>query len=195
MKKSFLTVISLGMVLSLLLNFAGCVTLGGESPVISRSQAMHIGDWSLEVIANGGVFGIRDKVDIQELLARDDVNMVLIDFWATWSTPSSRSIEYLQDAYYEYRFHGLSLLLINLDRQADKIDERIMKAIDNLGITAPVLWDHDSEVKSSLGIGAIPSVLLVDKQGYIRYERVGAVSSEVDLPPLLEAIEYLLEEG
>ncbi len=195
MKKRLMTIVSLAIVLCLSLNSMGCDIDLDNPPEIPREQADDIGDWSLEVVANGGEFGITDKADIQKLLSRDDVSMVLINFWATWCAPSTnKSIPSLERVFEEYKQEGLVLLLINLDVNKDIFYERMMELIEELGITAPVLWDYDSEVRKSLGVGAIPAYFLVDKEGKIRYEHTGFTSEEIDIPPLREAIEYLLKE-
>ncbi len=193
MKKGLLSIIAFSLVFCLSLSIIGCG--GGEkSLVISKDKARDIGDWTLEVIANSGDFGIEDEVSIQELLARDDVNLVFVDFWATWCEPCKASMPYLDQVYQEYKDQGVAALLISVDVKNDTFYRRMMDDLDHLNVSYPIPWDYDSAVKNYLGVGAIPASFLVDKEGKIRYEHTGFTSEEIDIPPLREAIDYLLEE-
>ncbi len=195
MKKRLMNIISLGIVLGFSLNGIGCGFFGGGSPLIPKDQARDVGDWSLEVVVNGDAFEIDDEVDIQELLRRNDVKMVLIGFWATWSSPSKKTMFYLDQIYQLHKHKGVALLMINLDVKEDKFYQRLLSNVDEIGITCPIPWDYDSEVKKIMDVGAIPSFHLVDKEGKIRYEYVGFISRELDEPPLMDAINYLLEKS
>jgi thiol-disulfide isomerase/thioredoxin len=91
-------------------NIVNYETTKTELLTIPKDQARDIGDWTLEVVVNRGAFGIRDQVNIQELIRRKDVNLVLIVFWATWCDPAKASMPHLEKIYQDYKDKGLTLL-------------------------------------------------------------------------------------
>ena len=195
MKKGLKATVALGLVLCFSLCFMGCIVRGPVAPLIPVAQARDIGEWMLPVVANGEAFGMTKEVEIQELLAQDEVSMVLMHFWATWCSPATEDfLPQLDQVYREHKQDGLVLLMISIDTDQIVFFERIENYLDELEIASPVLWDYNLRVKDFLEIGAIPATFLVDKEGRIRYEHTGYTSEEIDIPPLLEAIDFLLWE-
>ncbi len=165
---------------------------GTGGGVISPSEARDVGDWTLPIVANPNPdLGINEEVNIQELLQNPDVKLVLVDFWATWCEPCKAEMPYLEELYTEYKDKGLECLVITID-SSKKLEDQILKDVEHLGVTYPIPWDLNSEVKNSYGIQAIPVTYLVDKNGKIRYEHSGFTEELID--HLWEAVGELIEE-
>lgn len=201
MKKGLLLFVSLCLMIALTTSFTACGGGGSNegngkagSHLISKEKAQDVGDWVLPIVENPGDFGLVDEVDIQALLAREDVNAVLIDFWATWCEPCKAAMPHLEEIYQDYKDKGLAAVVITIDVKNSTLERMIKADVDHLGVSYPIPWDFESKVKNSYGIGAIPVTYLVDKEGKIRYEHSGFTSKEIDMPPLIEALEELLNE-
>ncbi|MEO6328618.1 MAG: TlpA disulfide reductase family protein [Ginsengibacter sp.] len=93
-------------------------------------------------------------------------NYVLVDFWASWCAPCRRENPNVVKLFNEYKSKGLDIFGVSYDTNKDKWQ----KAIKDDGLT----WNQVSDLKgwknatSDLyGIKAIPSNLLLDKDGRI----------------------------
>ena len=175
MKKGLLLFVSLCLMIALTTSFTACGGGGSNegngkagSHLISKEKAQDVGDWVLPIVENPGDFGLVDEVDIQALLAREDVNAVLIDFWATWCEPCKAAMPHLEEIYQDYKDKGLAAVVITIDVKNSTLERMIKADVDHLGVSYPIPWDFESKVKNSYGIGAIPVTYLVDKEGKIR---------------------------
>ena len=93
--------------------------------------------------------------------------LVLVVFFADFSPPSTEALTRIQKAIAELPKGSVAALGVNLDAKREAVDAT-MKAT---GLTWPVAFDGKSwggELVRSLGINALPTVWLLDKQGKLR---------------------------
>lgn len=95
--------------------------------------------------------------------------VVLINFWATWCSPCRQEIPHLNRLHERYHKAGFALLGINIDDQPRVAREMMQK----LSVAFPVLFDTDKRVSRLYDVGAMPSSLLIDRDGRIRYIHLG----------------------
>jgi len=99
-------------------------------------------------------------------LARLRGKVVLIDFWASWNPDSLRQVRSLAELYKKYRDKGLAVIGVSLDK-----DQAAMLAYcREQGLLWPQYFDGkvwETEVSKNLGIGTIPALWLVDKNGML----------------------------
>lgn len=95
--------------------------------------------------------------------------VVMINFWATWCSPCRQEIPHLNRLHERYRKTGFALLGINIDDQPRVAREMMQK----LSVAFPVLFDTDKRVSRLYDVGAMPSSLLIDRDGRIRYIHLG----------------------
>ena len=94
---------------------------------------------------------------------------VLLNFWATWCPYCRKERSHLNDLYKEYKDKGLVILSISTDRSSKKLKQYIEKTpADFL-----VLSDSEGRVSSSYNIMGLPSSLLIDRKGIIKYKFTG----------------------
>lgn len=95
--------------------------------------------------------------------------VVILNFWATWCGSCRQEMPLLDEIYTRYRRAGLVLLSINIDEDADGAAEMAR----TLGVSYPVLLDSRNEVARAYEIGTMPSTVLIDREGAIRYVSEG----------------------
>jgi peroxiredoxin len=101
-------------------------------------------------------------------------SVVLLEFWATWCPPCRSSIPGLERLHKAYGGKGLTILAISVDEGGwDKVSNFIAEH----KITYPVLKGTD-EVSTKYLVRMIPAMYLVDKQGVIRKQFMGAGDDE-----------------
>jgi peroxiredoxin len=91
--------------------------------------------------------------------------VVLVNFWATWCGPCRQEMPHLNKLYEKYKSSGFVLLGVNVDddtRQAAGV-------ADKLGVKFPVLPDADKRVSRQYDLSAMPSTVLIDRDGKVRY--------------------------
>jgi len=95
--------------------------------------------------------------------------VVLVNFWATWCGPCRQEMPHLNKLYDKYRSSGFMLLGVNVDE-----DTRNAVAVaDKLGVRFPVLPDADKRVSQKYDLRAMPSTVLIDRNGRVRYVHRG----------------------
>jgi len=90
---------------------------------------------------------------------------VLVNFWATWCGPCRKEMPHLNRIADKYRASGLVLLGINVDDDARNAADLATK----LGVKFPVLFDTDKKVSKLYDLNSMPSTLVIDRNGRVRY--------------------------
>lgn len=108
-------------------------------------------------------------------LSNYEGKVVLLDFWASWCGPCREEMPFLIDLYDDYHEAGLDVLTINIDDHT----ENAQAFLDELGepVPFPVLFDPDKHVPALYEIEAMPTAVLIDKKGIVRYWHDGFKTS------------------
>jgi len=91
--------------------------------------------------------------------------VVMINFWASWCGPCRQEMPLLDTLYKQYKDYGFTLLGVNVDEQQEAAD----KLLKQVPVTFPVLYDASSSVVELYDVDAMPSTILVDRDGNMRY--------------------------
>jgi peroxiredoxin len=95
--------------------------------------------------------------------------VVMINFWATWCGPCKREMPQLNRIYTKYRKAGFVLLGVNVDE-----DQRNAQGVaTRLGVQFPVLFDSAQRVSRLYELNTMPSTVLIDRDGRVRYVHLG----------------------
>lgn len=95
--------------------------------------------------------------------------VVMVNFWATWCGPCRQELPLLNRLHEQYRKAGFTLLGVNIDDRPDVAQTMAKK----LGITFPVLFDTEKRVSRLYDVNAMPSTVLIDRDGKVRYIHLG----------------------
>jgi peroxiredoxin len=95
--------------------------------------------------------------------------VVLINFWATWCGPCRQEMPHLNRLYDKYRAAGFTLLGVNIDEDG----RNAAGVASKLGLRFPVLLDTDKKVSRRYDLGTMPSTVLIDRDGRVRFVHLG----------------------
>ena len=110
--------------------------------------------------------------------------VLLIDFWATWCGPCVKEMPNVKQVYDKYHPKGFEIVGISLDQSRDRLDQYI----STNKIPWPQYFDGKwwkNDVAVMYGIQSIPSTILVDKAGKIRYKSLRGRQLESAVQQLL----------
>jgi thiol-disulfide isomerase/thioredoxin len=100
----------------------------------------------------------------------------MINFWATWCGPCRQEMPHLNRLYEKYRASGFVLLGVNVDDDARNATDVAAK----LGLKFPVLLDTDKKVSRLYDLATMPSTVLIDRDGKVRYIHRGYLTGYED---------------
>jgi peroxiredoxin len=95
--------------------------------------------------------------------------VVMVNFWATWCGPCRQEMPHLNRLYGKYRDAGFVLLAVNIDEDQAKA----IALATRLGLRFPVLLDTDKKVSRLYDLSTMPSTVLIDRDGRMRYVHLG----------------------
>lgn len=115
-------------------------------------------------------------------------NVVLINFWASWCAPCREELPYLEALQQEYSDLGFTILAVNVDQEPAKA-EILLK---DIAVTFPVLFDVNDKVSRLYDVQAMPTTVIVDRDGNQRLLHHGYKSG--DEVKYKHAVKALLRE-
>ena len=110
-------------------------------------------------------------LDGQSVTVGPSDRVMIINFWATWCPPCRGEMPELNDFYLEYQSR-INFYAINLQEDPVKVNNFMYKN----GYSLPTLVDTDGAIGSLFQIQAIPTTLVVDRDGVIQFVQRGATS-------------------
>ncbi|HKW93726.1 MAG TPA: TlpA disulfide reductase family protein [Methylomirabilota bacterium] len=114
--------------------------------------------------------------------------VVVVNFWASWCYPACyEEAPSLERAWNSYKDRGLVVVGVNFQ---DK-DEPARRFLTQFGHTFPNAPDPAGRVSVDYGVYGVPETYFIDRQGRIRFKKVGPVTDEL----LKQQIEALLAEA
>jgi tetratricopeptide (TPR) repeat protein/peroxiredoxin len=101
--------------------------------------------------------------------------LTVLVIWSFGEKKSEQALVRMQKLYQKYQDKGLAVVAINADLQgiADNDVDRVGSTVGRLGLTYPVLIDNGLDFFHDIGIIALPTTVIVDRERVIRYELSG----------------------
>jgi thiol-disulfide isomerase/thioredoxin len=116
--------------------------------------------------------------------------LTVLDFWATWCKPCVNSIPKLVNLSDQLKNKGVNLIGINED--SPRNTAKVQPFAFSLGITYPVLLDPNQRLLSDMMIDALPTLIILDKNGKVIYTHQGFSNGDENV--IKNKISSLLEE-
>ena len=91
--------------------------------------------------------------------------VVLINFWASWCGPCRQEMPELEAIYQKYQSLGFTILGINVDKDRAMAD----KVLNSTTLSFPILFDSDNAVTELYKVDAMPTTVIVDRGGKVRF--------------------------
>ncbi|HSB95569.1 MAG TPA: TlpA disulfide reductase family protein [Spongiibacteraceae bacterium] len=95
--------------------------------------------------------------------------VVLLNFWASWCGPCRQEMPILNTLHQRYNKLGFSVIGVNVDKDSNLAD----KLLKDIPVTFTVLLDNTGAVSSSYNISAMPTSVLIDRDGNMRFLHKG----------------------
>ena len=103
--------------------------------------------------------------------------VVMINFWASWCGPCRQEMPELNEIQAKYEDLGFTILGVNVEENSSKANEMLAENPVNF----PVLYDTENRVTELFKVDAMPSTILVDRDGNMRYLHKGYKPGYEDL--------------
>jgi thiol-disulfide isomerase/thioredoxin len=148
--------------------------------------------------SSGGIRAVKDRRPLSAL-AMPELNggdwrlkdhrgeVVLINYWASWCGPCREETPGLISLARDYRYKGLSIVGVSMDEGGKPAVEGFLREFH---LPYPVLMP-DLASPSAPAVDALPTTVLVDREGRVAKSYVGAVRESV----FRADVDKLLAEG
>jgi thiol-disulfide isomerase/thioredoxin len=91
--------------------------------------------------------------------------VVMINFWATWCGPCRQEMPLLEQMYKKYRPMGFTLLGVNVEPDPSGAEDWLKET----PVSFPILFDRENRVSKLYNVSGMPSSVLIDRKGNVRY--------------------------
>jgi len=91
--------------------------------------------------------------------------VVMLNFWASWCGPCRQEMPLMENIYNKYQDLGFTILAVNVDEDSADAD-RFLKSVP---VSFPVLYDNDSKVSEMFSVDAMPTTVMIDRDGNKRF--------------------------
>jgi thiol-disulfide isomerase/thioredoxin len=161
-RKTLLQAVGIGaLVFAVVMAFGGPRMMGGDgtsSPLVGHPAP----ELTADVVAGEGT---GDRVSLSEQRG----HVVMLDFWASWCPPCRESIPILGRV--AARHPELRAYAVNVE--ADQTSARVEAAARALHVMMPTLHDRTYQAGQAFGVEALPTLMLVDREGIVRRVETG----------------------
>lgn len=135
--------------------FIGMVMLVGWS-MVARTEATQESAPDFTLKSKSG-----ENVRLEDLRGQ----VVMLNFWASWCGPCRQEMPHLEALFQQYEKFGFTLLAVNVDENSALADD----FLKDVPVTFPVLYDNTSVVSKLYSVDAMPTTVLIDRDGKRRF--------------------------
>ena len=97
--------------------------------------------------------------------------VVIVDFWATWCMPCRAQAQILEDLHPTWSKRGVQFLGVDVAETPDTV----ASFVKSNPFPYPILLDPQDQVSTKLGLNALPTLMVIDRQGQVIYMDAGVM--------------------
>lgn len=110
-------------------------------------------------------FTLKSSTGENVRLAEQRGKVVMLNFWASWCAPCRQEMPLLNNIYKKYQPMGFELYGVNVEQDV----EDAKKMLKDYSLSFTILFDPESKLSSLYNVDAMPTSVIIDKKGNIRY--------------------------
>jgi thiol-disulfide isomerase/thioredoxin len=111
-----------------------------------------------------------DPLTVDKLRGR----VVVVEFWTFGCYNCRNTLPSVKEWDVKYRERGLTIVGVHTPETASEYNlDNVRREVPSLGIKYPVVTDNDYKTWKAYAVEAWPTILVIDKQGRIRWLHVG----------------------
>jgi peroxiredoxin len=114
-------------------------------------------------------FSLPDEKGAVVSLQDFDGQVVLINFWASWCGPCREEMPLLDELHKRYEPLGFTMLGVNVEEDSAAADH----FLSTTSVSFPILYDRKNEVSKLYDVIAMPSTVILDREGNLRHVHHG----------------------
>lgn len=95
--------------------------------------------------------------------------VVMLNFWASWCGPCRQEMPLMDEIYQKYEKLGFTILAVNVDEDSADAD----RFLDAVPVSFPVLYDSESRTSELYDVDAMPTTIMIDRDGNRRFMHRG----------------------
>ncbi len=103
-------------------------------------------------------------------------NVVLINFWASWCGPCREEMPLLNALHKKYEALGFTVLGVNVEED----EKNVRGFLKNFPVDFPILLDNKNRVSKQYNVIAMPTTVVVDRDGNMRFLHQGYKPGDED---------------
>jgi thiol-disulfide isomerase/thioredoxin len=158
-------------------------------PVFPKSRAVLAARLTVLAAVAGLAAGSAPAVAAAPLdLAAMRGHVVYLDFWASWCGPCKQSFPWMQSLHSTYAGRGLDVVAVDVDSDRSDADRFLGRFHPDFR----VLFDPSGSLADRYGVKGMPTSMLIDRHGKVRFVHVGFVPVEAE--KYEQQVESLLAE-
>ena len=110
-------------------------------------------------------FALKTATGENTRLSEHRGEVVMINFWASWCAPCRQEMPLLEELYARYQPLGFTILGVNVEQD----NHKALAMLEDIPVSFPILFDSQSSVSKLYKVRAMPTSILVDRDGNMRY--------------------------
>jgi len=122
-----------------------------------------------EIMGQAPDFTLKSRSGENLKLSEFRGEVVMLNFWASWCGPCRQEMPLLEELYQHYKPLGFTILAVNVEDASSDA----MAMLKDIPVSFPVLFDSDNKVSDIYGVEAMPSTVLINRDGNIRFVHLG----------------------
>ena len=91
--------------------------------------------------------------------------VVMLNFWASWCGPCRAEMPILEKLHAKYKPMGFTMIGVNVEPDSAEA----AKWLKATPVTFPILFDTKSEVSKLYSVQSMPSTVIIDRKGNLRW--------------------------